>query len=98
MKQVLACGRSGRLEHLSHKKWKNYWVVLKGYQLNLYQCDEKDVGTIDLYQTDTTVELDCCLAQAVPEHAKLEHVFGISTQNGEAYYFQVILLWLYPKR
>ena len=89
MKHILACGRNGRVEQSSHKKWRNYWVILKYYELNLYQCDEKDVGSIDLYNPNIVIKLEGCLAQAVPELVKLENVFGVSTQIGDAFYFQV---------
>lgn len=88
MKHILICGRHGRLEQASHRKWRNYWVILKGYELNLYQCDEKDVGSIDVYSPNIIIKLEGCLAQPVPEHVKLENIFGLSTQNGDAYYFQ----------
>ena len=90
-KYILLYGRNGRVEHASNRKWKNHWVILKGCELNLYlQCDEKDVGSIDLHNPSNVMKLDGCLAQAVPEHAKLENVFGVSTQNGDVYYFQVL--------
>ena len=77
-------------EQASHRKWKNYWVILKDNQMNLYQCDEKDMGSLDMSFPSVVVKVDGCLAQAIPEHAKLENVFGLSTKDGDAFYFQVL--------
>ena len=90
MKHILICGRNGRVEQASHRKWKNYWVILKDNQMNLYQCDEKDMGSLDMNSPSVVVKVDGCLAQAIPEHAKLENVFGLSTKDGDAFYFQVL--------
>lgn len=90
MKHILICGRNGRVEQASHRKWKNYWVILKDNQMNLYQCDEKDMGSLDMNSASVVVKVDGCLAQAIPEHAKLENVFGLSTKDGDAFYFQVL--------
>lgn len=89
MKHILICGRGGRVEQVSHRKWKNYWVILKDSRLNLYQCDEKDVGSIDTNSPSAVVSVEGCLAQAIPEHVKLENLFGLSTKHGDAFYFQV---------
>ena len=90
MKHVLIRGRQGRVEQASHRKWKNYWVILKDNEMNLYQCDEKDVGSLDMNSPSVVVKVDGCLLQAIPEHAKLENVFGLSTKEGDAFYFQVL--------
>ena len=89
MKHLLIRGRGGRVEQASNRKWKNYWVILKDEELNLCQCDEKDAGAIDIRSPSVGVKIGGCLVQAIPEHVKLENVFGLSTKHGDAYYFQV---------
>ena len=89
MKHILIRGRNGRVEQASHRKWKNYWVILKDNELNFYHCDEKDMASLDMNCPSVVVSLEGCLAQAIPEHVKLENVFGLSTKLGGAFYFQV---------
>lgn len=88
-KHVFARGKGNKIELASDRKWRKYWITLKSAALNFYQCNEKTVSAQDLDDPSFSLEIDSCIAQAVPEHAKLDHVFSVSTRLGEAYYFQV---------
>ena len=88
-KCVLTRVKSSKVEAASDRKWRKYWVTLKNGALNLHHCNEKNVSTQDLDDPTFTMEIDGCIAQAVPEHAKFDHVFSISTRLGDAYYLQV---------
>ena len=50
---------------------------------------DRTVSPQDLDDPTFILEIDGCIAQAVPEHAKLDHVFSVSSRLGEGYYFQV---------
>ncbi|XP_032228950.1 protein still life, isoform SIF type 1 isoform X2 [Nematostella vectensis] len=87
-KHVLTRGKGGKLEQASDRKWRKYWMTLRSAALNFYLCNEKTVSAQDLDDPTFSIEIDGCIAQAVPEHAKLDHVFSVSMRLGEAYYFQ----------
>ena len=89
VKHVLVRLKSGKVELASDRKWRKCWVSLKNGALNFYVCNEKTVSPQDLDDPTFILEIDGCIAQAVPEHAKLDHVFSVSSRLGEGYYFQV---------
>ena len=93
-KHVLTRGKSSKVELASSRKWRKFWVALKNGALNFHNCNEKTVSPQDLDESNFTLEIDGCIAQAVPEHAKLDHVFSVSSRLGEAYYFQVLKVML----
>ena len=70
-------------------RWKQFWVALKGIELLFYNADEKTATTDDLDEPVFELDVDACIVQAVPEHARLENVFSLSARNGNAYYLQV---------
>lgn len=88
-KFVLTRVKSSKVEHASDRKWRKYWVTLRNGALNLHHCNEKNVSTQDLDDPTFIVKIYGCIAQAVPEYSKFDHVFSISTRLGDAYYFQV---------
>lgn len=90
VKHVLVRVKSNKVELASDRKWRKCWVSLKSGALNFYFCNEKTVSPQDLDEPSFSLEIDGCVAQAVPEHAKLDHVFSVSSRLGEAYFFQVI--------
>lgn len=73
----------------NHRKWRKYWVALKGVELLFFQADEKTVTTEDMNEPTFQLDVDSCLVQAVPEYTRLENVFSICTKQGNAYYLQV---------
>ena len=66
-------------------------MALKGIELLFCSCDEKTVTQQDLDEPSHRLDVDKCIVQAVPEHAKLDDVFSLSTKHGDAYYLQVII-------
>ena len=89
VKHVLVRLKSSKVELASDRKWRKCWVSLKNGALNFYFCNEKTVSPQDLDEPNFSLEIDGCIAQAVPEHAKLDHVLSVSSRLGEAYFFQV---------
>ena len=89
IKNVLIHSKKGKLEQAHNRKWKKYWTALKGIELLFYHCDEKTVTQQDLDEPSHRLDIDRCIVQAVPEHAKLENVFSLSSKHGNAYYLQV---------
>ncbi|XP_068698035.1 rho guanine nucleotide exchange factor TIAM1-like [Montipora foliosa] len=88
VKHVLVRLKSGKVDLASDRKWRKCWVSLKSGALNFYVCNEKTVSPQDLDEPSFSLEIDGCIAQAVPEHAKLDHVFSVSSRLGEGYFFQ----------
>lgn len=88
VKHVLVRLKSSKVELASDRKWRKCWVSLKNGALNFFFCNEKTVSPQDLDEPNFSLEIDGCIAQAVPEHAKLDHVFSVSSRLGEAYFFQ----------
>ncbi|XP_065057687.1 protein still life, isoforms C/SIF type 2-like isoform X1 [Rhopilema esculentum] len=88
IKNVLIHSKKGKLEQAHNRKWKKYWTALKGIELLFYHCDEKTVTQQDLDEPSHRLDIDRCIVQAVPEHAKLENVFSLSSKHGNAYYLQ----------
>jgi len=96
VKHVLVRLKSSKVDLASDRKWRKCWVSLRSGALNFYFCNEKTVSPQDLDEPSFSLEIDGCIAQAVPEHAKLDHVFSVSSRLGEAYFFQVwYLLGIY---
>ena len=88
VKNILIHSKKGKLELASSRKWRKYWVALKGTELMFYHADEKTVTNDDLDEPSHQLDVDNCIAQAVPEYPRLENVFSLSTKHGNAYYLQ----------
>lgn len=91
VKNVLIHSKKGKVEVASHRKWKKYWVALKGIEMLFYHADEKTVTTDDLDEPSYRLDVDCSIVQAVPEYTRLENVFSLSSKHGNAYYLQVLI-------
>ena len=89
VKNILIHSKKGKLEQAHNRRWKKYWIALKGIELLFYNCDEKTVTVQDLDEPSHRLDINRCIVQAVPEHAKLDNVFSLSSQHGDAYYLQV---------
>lgn len=89
VKNILIHSKKGKLEQAHNRRWKKYWIALKGIELLFYNCDEKTVTVQDLDEPSHRLDVNRCIVQAVPEHAKLDNVFSLSSQHGDAYYLQV---------
>ncbi|KAJ8366536.1 hypothetical protein AAFF_G00350770, partial [Aldrovandia affinis] len=86
-KPLLTLSKDRKLELVARRKWRQYWVTLKGCTLLFYETYGK---------TGAEQELSPCYAlfaedsvvQAVPEHPKKESVFCLSNAYGDVYLFQ----------
>ncbi|XP_071133546.1 protein still life, isoform SIF type 1-like isoform X4 [Mytilus edulis] len=81
--------RKRRLEHAPKRKWKRYWVCLKGTVLLFYDCNEQNSITEESVPRHILV-IEGGIAQAVPEHPKRDNIFSLSTAFGDAYLFQAL--------
>ncbi|XP_033741186.1 protein still life, isoform SIF type 1-like isoform X2 [Pecten maximus] len=81
--------RKRKLELAPKRKWKRYWVCLKGTVLLFFDCDEEtliDENTIPRH----ILVIEGGITQAVPEHPKRDNIFSLSTAFGDAYLFQAL--------
>ncbi|KAM6460759.1 rho guanine nucleotide exchange factor TIAM2 isoform 2-T2 [Liasis olivaceus] len=76
-----------KLELITRKKWKQYWVTLKGCTLLFYET----YGKNSLEQNNLpryALFGEGCIVQSCPEHPKKENVFCLSNSFGDVYLFQ----------
>ncbi|XP_053448913.1 rho guanine nucleotide exchange factor TIAM2 isoform X2 [Nycticebus coucang] len=86
-KPLVTLQKERKLELVARRKWKQYWVMLKGCTLLFYETYGKN-------STDPSSAPRCALfaedsiVQSVPEHPKKENVFCLSNSFGDVYLFQ----------
>ncbi|XP_026938548.1 rho guanine nucleotide exchange factor TIAM2 isoform X4 [Sagmatias obliquidens] len=86
-KPLVTLQKERKLELVARRKWKQYWVTLKGCTLLFYETygknsmDQSSAPRCALFAEDSIV-------QAVPEHPKKENVFCLSNSFGDVYLFQ----------
>ncbi|KAM9059722.1 rho guanine nucleotide exchange factor TIAM2 isoform 1-T12 [Megaptera novaeangliae] len=86
-KPLVTLQKERKLELVARRKWKQYWVTLKGCALLFYETygknatDPRSAPRCALFAEDSIV-------QAVPEHPKKENVFCLSNSFGDVYLFQ----------
>uniref|UniRef100_G1PHZ2 TIAM Rac1 associated GEF 2 n=1 Tax=Myotis lucifugus TaxID=59463 RepID=G1PHZ2_MYOLU len=86
-KPLVTLQKEKKLELVARRKWKQYWVTLKGCTLLFYETygknslDQSSAPRCALFAEDSIV-------QAVPEHPKKENVFCLSNSFGDVYLFQ----------
>ncbi|XP_038955578.1 rho guanine nucleotide exchange factor TIAM2 isoform X2 [Rattus norvegicus] len=86
-KPLVTLQKERKLELVARRKWKQYWVTLKGCTLMFYETygknstDQNSAPRCALFAEDSIV-------QSVPEHPKKEHVFCLSNSYGDVYLFQ----------
>ena len=101
VKNVLIHSKKGKLELATGRKWRKYWVALKGVEMLFFLADDKSVMAEDMGAPSFELDVDACLVQGVPEYTRLENVFSLSTKHGSAYYLQVLyitfILLIYSK-
>ncbi|KAE8289734.1 T-lymphoma invasion and metastasis-inducing protein 2 [Larimichthys crocea] len=78
---------SEKLELVTRRKWKQYWVTLKGCTLLFYETYGKGSPEQELSPRYALLAEDS-IVQAVPEHPKKENVFCLSNSYGDVYLFQ----------
>uniref|UniRef100_A0A4X2LKA1 TIAM Rac1 associated GEF 2 n=1 Tax=Vombatus ursinus TaxID=29139 RepID=A0A4X2LKA1_VOMUR len=86
-KPLVTLQKEKKLELVARRKWKQYWVTLKGCTLLFYETygrnsmDQSSSPRCALFAEDSVV-------QSVPEHPKKENVFCLSNSFGDVYLFQ----------
>ncbi|XP_072542916.1 rho guanine nucleotide exchange factor TIAM2 isoform X3 [Salminus brasiliensis] len=86
-KPLISLHKERKLELVTRRRWRQYWVTLKGCTLLLSEangkgCPEQEAGPRYALQAEDSI------VQAVPEHPKKEHVFCLSNAYGDVYLFQ----------
>ncbi|KAB5543491.1 hypothetical protein PHYPO_G00079790 [Pangasianodon hypophthalmus] len=87
VKNFLVHKKNKKVEPATKRKWKRYWVSLKGCTLFLYETDGRsgiDHNSIPKH----AVWAENSIVQAVPEHPKKDFVFCLSNSLGDAFLFQ----------
>nr|XP_033793780.1 T-lymphoma invasion and metastasis-inducing protein 2 isoform X1 [Geotrypetes seraphini] len=86
-KPLITLQKEKKLELVARRKWKQYWVTLKGCTLLFYEtyegnCTEQSSSPrYALFAEDSVV-------QSIPEHPKKENVFCLSNSFSDVYLFQ----------
>ncbi|MEQ2157265.1 hypothetical protein GOODEAATRI_000168, partial [Goodea atripinnis] len=86
-KPLITLHKDRKLELVTRRKWKHYWVTLKGCTLLFYETYGKSSTEQDLSPRYALLAEDS-VVQAVPEHPKRENVFCLSNSYGDVYLFQ----------
>ncbi|CAL8314218.1 unnamed protein product [Lota lota] len=85
-KALITVTKDQKLEMVARRKWKHYWVTLKGCTLLFYETYGK--STAELEDSCYALLAEDSIVQAVPEHPKKENVFCLSNSYGDVYLFQ----------
>uniref|UniRef100_A0A4W4G711 TIAM Rac1 associated GEF 2 n=1 Tax=Electrophorus electricus TaxID=8005 RepID=A0A4W4G711_ELEEL len=86
-KPLISLHKDRKLELVARRRWRQYWVTLKGCMLLLSEANSKgclEQETIPRY----ALLAEDSIVQAVPEHPKKEYVFCLSNAFGDVYLFQ----------
>ncbi|KAK7904806.1 hypothetical protein WMY93_017413 [Mugilogobius chulae] len=86
-KPLVTLHKDRKLELVTRRKWKQYWVTLKGCTLLFYETYGKGSSEQDMSPRYALLAEDS-IVQAVPEHPKKENVFCLSNSYGDVYLFQ----------
>uniref|UniRef100_I3JAM1 TIAM Rac1 associated GEF 1 n=1 Tax=Oreochromis niloticus TaxID=8128 RepID=I3JAM1_ORENI len=87
VKNFLVHKKNKKVEPAARRKWKQYWVSLKGCTLFLYEYDGRSgIDHNSVHKHALWVENS--IVQAVPEHPKKDFVFCLSNSLGDAFLFQ----------
>ncbi|XP_068195450.1 rho guanine nucleotide exchange factor TIAM2-like [Antennarius striatus] len=86
-KPLVTLHKDRKLELVTRRKWKQYWVTLKGCTLLFYETYGKGSQEQELSPCYALLAEDS-IVQAVPEHPKKENVFCLSNSYGDIYLFQ----------
>uniref|UniRef100_A0A8C2XJZ8 TIAM Rac1 associated GEF 2 n=1 Tax=Cyclopterus lumpus TaxID=8103 RepID=A0A8C2XJZ8_CYCLU len=86
-KPLVTLHKDRKLELVNRRKWKQYWVTLKGCTLLFYETYGKGSLEQELSPRYALLAEDG-IVQAVPEHPKKENVFCLSNSYGDVYLFQ----------
>ncbi|XP_048210296.1 rho guanine nucleotide exchange factor TIAM2 isoform X2 [Perognathus longimembris pacificus] len=86
-KPLVTLQKERKLELVARRKWKQYWVTLKGCTLLFYETYEKNCAEPS-HGPRSALFVEDSIVQSVPEHPKKEHVFCLSNSFGDVYLFQ----------
>uniref|UniRef100_A0AAR2JL86 TIAM Rac1 associated GEF 2a n=1 Tax=Pygocentrus nattereri TaxID=42514 RepID=A0AAR2JL86_PYGNA len=86
-KPLLTLHKDRKLELVARRKWKQFWVTLKGCTLLFYETYGKSSPEQEMLPSYALLAEDG-IVQAVPEHPKKENVFCLSNAYGDVYLFQ----------
>uniref|UniRef100_A0A8C7MAQ3 TIAM Rac1 associated GEF 1 n=1 Tax=Oncorhynchus kisutch TaxID=8019 RepID=A0A8C7MAQ3_ONCKI len=87
VKNFLVHKKNKKVESATRRKWKSYWVCLKGCTLFFYETDGRS-GIDHNSAPKHAVWAENSIVQAVPEHPKKDFVFCLSNSLGDAFLFQ----------
>ncbi|KAJ8275596.1 hypothetical protein COCON_G00073480 [Conger conger] len=87
VKNFLVHKKGKKVEPAARRKWKRYWVSLKGCTLFFYETDGRS-GIDQNSVPKHAVWAENSIVQAVPEHPKKDFVFCLSNSLGDAFLFQ----------
>uniref|UniRef100_A0A3B3TQY2 TIAM Rac1 associated GEF 1b n=1 Tax=Poecilia latipinna TaxID=48699 RepID=A0A3B3TQY2_9TELE len=87
VKNFLVHKKNKKVESATRRKWKTYWVSLKGCTLFFYETDGRS-GIDNNSIPKHAIWVENSIVQAVPEHPKKDFVFCLSNSLGDAYLFQ----------
>ncbi|XP_077205053.1 rho guanine nucleotide exchange factor TIAM2 isoform X2 [Paroedura picta] len=86
-KPLVTLQKEKKLELVTRRKWKQYWVTLKGCTLLFYET----YGKNSMEQNGSpryALLAEDSIVQSCPEHPKKENVFCLSNSFGDVYLFQ----------
>ncbi|XP_071388723.1 rho guanine nucleotide exchange factor TIAM2-like, partial [Centroberyx affinis] len=87
-KALITLNKDRKLELVARRKWRQYWVTLKGCTLLFYETYGKSGAEQELPPPRYALLADDSIVQAVPEHPKKENVFCLSNAHGDVFLFQ----------
>ncbi|KAM4713396.1 rho guanine nucleotide exchange factor TIAM2 isoform 1-T3 [Anableps anableps] len=88
-KALITVNKDRKLELVARRKWRRYWVTLKGCSLLFYATFGRSSGSTEQELSPRYALLaDDSIVQAIPEHPRREHVFCLSNSHGDVYMFQ----------
>ncbi|XP_061537071.1 rho guanine nucleotide exchange factor TIAM1 isoform X2 [Phycodurus eques] len=87
VKNFLVHKKNKKVESAARRKWKSYWVSLKGCTLFFYETDGRS-GIDNSSVPKHAIWAENSIVQAVPEHPKKDFVFCLSNSLGDAFLFQ----------
>nr|XP_020444360.1 LOW QUALITY PROTEIN: T-lymphoma invasion and metastasis-inducing protein 2-like [Monopterus albus] len=87
-KALITVNKDRKLELVTRRRWRHYWVTLKGCTLLFYETYGKTGSAEQELSPRYALLADDSIVQAVPEHPKKEHVFCLSNSYGDVYLFQ----------
>ncbi|XP_053469750.1 rho guanine nucleotide exchange factor TIAM2 [Ictalurus furcatus] len=88
-KPLISLHKERKLELVARRRWRQYWVTLKGCMLLLSEADGKSCPEQEMSPRYVLLAEDS-IVQAVPEHPKKENVFCLSNAYGDVYLFQAL--------